>query len=629
MRRHATLRTAIGIVLAAILFVSANNLVVRLFGDTGIDLTANGLYTVSPGTRAILHRIDEPVTLKLYFSSRLGQVVPSYGVYAQRVRQLLRTYAAIANGKIRLQILDPVPYSEIEDQATAAGLQGAPVNESGDTVYFGLVGTNSTDDVQTIPFIQKDRETFLEYDLTKMVQALAFPKKKVVGLMSSLQLDSDPMMQMRGQPSNPQAFLDQLRQIYEVRNLPATLDQVPADLDVLIVAQPVNLQPKTQYAIDQYVMGGGHALIFADPYSEFSVSHRNPMQRMAGGASAADFDSLLHAWGVNLLKGKLVGDRLAANKVTFGGDSQEPVDYVLWLSLHGDDINPNDPITGKLTDVNVATSGALEKIPGAKTGFEPLLRSSDDSELIDSARIAGLQVPDAVGLLQDFKPTSRRYTLAARITGPADTAFPGGPPKDSGIKAPQIKTAKAPLDVVVVADTDLLEDRFWIQFQDFAGRSVGTPFAGNGDFVQNAVDSLAGTNDLINLRSRGSAVRPFTLVDRIRREADDRYRAHEKELRDKLKATQAKLASIKAPDESSGAVELTPDQQKAVDQFQRQIIQTRTELRQVQLALRQDIDRLKNWLVLVNVGLVPLLVAAASVLVGVVRARRRRRPVTQ
>jgi ABC-type uncharacterized transport system involved in gliding motility auxiliary subunit len=315
--------------------------------------------------------------------------------------------------------------------------------------------------------------------------------------------------------------------------------------------------------------------------------------------------------------------------VTFGGDSQEPVDYVLWLSLHGDDINPNDPITGKLTDVNVATSGALEKIPGAKTGFEPLLRSSDDSELIDSARIAGLQVPDAVGLLQDFKPTSRRYTLAARITGPADTAFPGGPPKDSGIKAPQIKTAKAPLDVVVVADTDLLEDRFWIQFQDFAGRSVGTPFAGNGDFVQNAVDSLAGTNDLINLRSRGSAVRPFTLVDRIRREADDRYRAHEKELRDKLKATQAKLASIKAPDESSGAVELTPDQQKAVDQFQRQIIQTRTELRQVQLALRQDIDRLKNWLVLVNVGLVPLLVAAASVLVGVVRARRRRRPVTQ
>jgi ABC-type uncharacterized transport system involved in gliding motility auxiliary subunit len=623
MRRDTLLRTAAGLALAGVLFISGNQIATRVFGGSGFDLTDRGLYTVTQGTRNILHRIDEPVTLKLYYSNKLGEQIPSYGVYAQRVRDLLREYASIAHGKIRLQILDPLPYSEIEDQATTAGLQGAPLNDTGDTVYFGLVGSNSTDDVQTIPFFQRDRENFLEYDLTKLVQTLAHPKKRVVGLISSLQLDSDPMAQMRGQQSQPQAVLEQLRQNYDVRDLSTSLDSVPADVDVLMIAQPDHLPAKTEYAIDQYVLGGGHALVFADPDSEFATNHRSPMQPQ-GGTSAAAFDTLLHAWGVNLIPGKLVGDRLAANKVNMGGDTPEPVDYVLWMSLRGDDINPGDPITGKLTEINVATAGALEKIKGATTSFEPLLRSSDDSELIDASRVAGVPVPDAVGLLADFKPTDKRYTIAARITGPASTAFPKGPPKESGLKAAQIKTAKAPINVVVVADTDLLDDRFWIQFQDFIGRKIGTPFAGNGDFVQNAVDSLAGTNDMISLRSRGTAARPFTLVDQIRRDAEDHYRAHEKELRDRLKDTEAKLATIKAPDDSSGDVQLTPDQQKAMSQFQTQIVQTRAELRQVQLALRENIDRLKDRLVLLDVGLVPTAVAAAAVIVGLLRVRRRR-----
>ena len=637
MRRSAATLTIAGILLATVLFISVNRLASRLFGDAGLDLTDQGLYTVSPGTRAILGRIDEPITLKFYYSSRLGQLIPSYGIYAQRVRQLLQAYAAMANGKIKLQILDPVPYSEIEDQATAAGLQGTPVGQGSETVYFGLDGTNTTDDSETIPFFQADRENFLEYDLTKLVQSLAFPKKKVVGLISSLTLDGDPIAEMRGQPTQPQAVLDQLRQNYEVRNLSESSDSIADDVDVLMIAQPTKLSPKTQYAIDQFVLGGGHALVFADPYSEFSGSHRSPMMRETG-ATAADFDKMLNAWGVNLIKGKIVGDRLAATKVNFGGEDAEPVDYVLWMSLRGDDINANDPITGKLTEINVGTAGALEPAKGAKTTFETLLQTSDDAELVDTSRIAGSPVPDALGLLQDFKPAGHRFTIAARVTGTVATAFPDGPPKDPTAKpgdkaaadaqqkaaATQIKTAKEPIDVVVVADTDLLDDKFWIQFQDFIGRRVGAPFAGNGDFVQNAVDSLAGTNELINLRSRGSAVRPFTLVDKIKRTAEDRYRAHEKELQDKLKESQSKLASIKPPDDSSGDVQLTPEQQKTVEQVRGEIISTRGELRQVQLALRQNIDRLKNRLVLLDVGLVPAGVAVAALIVGLLRIRRRR-----
>lgn len=649
MKLSATSLTVLGLVLAAILFVSVNGLSGRFLGGVSADLTEEGLYTVSDGTKAILGEIDEPITLKFYYSKRLGEAVPTYGVYAQRVEQLLQDYATLAKGKIRLDILDPAPFSEVEDQATAAGLQGARLDEAGEQVYFGLVGTNSTDDTETIPFFQADREKFLEYDLTKLVQSLAFPKKKVVGLISSLPLEGDPMAQMRGQPSEPKAVLEQLRQVYEVKDLQGPVDVIPDDIGVLVIAQPVKLPPKTEYAIDQFALGGGHVLVFADPHAEMAAVQRSPMMPPMGG-SAADFDKLLGAWGVELIKGKLVGDRQAARRVNAGGMAARPVaaDYILWLGLKGDAINPNDPVTGRLTQINLATPGALQPTKTAKTKFEPLLQSSSNSELIDASQ-ADSPIPDVMGLLRDFKPTGQRYTLAARVTGIVDTAFPDGPPKDEPksdspdkpaekptdadaakkAAAAQLKIAQKPINVIVVADADMLDDRFWIQFQDFLGRKVGTPIANNGDFVENAVDSLMGGGELIELRSRGSAVRPFTLVDAIQRDAQDRYQAREKELEDRLHDTETKLANIKPQDVSdNGEVKLTPDQQKAMDQLRTDSIRTRTELRQVQLALRQNIDRLKEQLVLVDVGLVPLLVAIAAIVIGIVRVRSRRRRAT-
>jgi ABC-type uncharacterized transport system involved in gliding motility auxiliary subunit len=624
--------TLLGLALATTLFVSVNSLSERLLAPVSADLTDQGLYTLSPGTRSVLSRIDEPITLKLYYSSALGEAAPSYGVYAQRVRQLLQRYASLSGGKVQLQILDPTPFSDIEDQATAAGLQGVRVEEAGAQVYFGLVGTNSTDDEQTIPFFQADREKFLEYDLTKMVQTLAFPRKKTIGLMTTLPLNSDPMAEMRGQQSQPQAIMEELRETYDVRDLPAETTSIPDDIDVLMLVQPQKLAPKTEYAIDQFVLGGGHALVFADPYSEFQKNHRSPMTPQGAG-NAASFDKLLHAWGVEIPAGKFVGDRVAARRVNAGGPGSEPVPYLAWLELRGTNLNQNDPITAKLGEINLATAGAVEPAKGATTGFEPLLVSSPASALIDTAKVDG-PVPDFDGLLDGFKPEGHAFTLAARITGTANTAFPDGPPKDKDAKAPaadphQLKVAKSPLNVIVVADTDLLDDRFWIDTQSFAGRRVAEPFASNGDFVQNAVDSLAGSNELITLRARGSALRPFTLVDQIKRDAEEHYRAHEKELQAKLRDTQQKLANIKPADDGTGEVQLTAEQTKAVEQLNAQSVATRVELRQVQLKLRESIDALKNRLVVLDVGLVPLVVAGAALLLGWLRgrARTRRAPV--
>ncbi|HTZ71913.1 MAG TPA: Gldg family protein [Acetobacteraceae bacterium] len=628
MRRSPILWTVAGLFFAGLLFVSVNSIVNRLFSGASIDLTDQGLYTVSPGTRAVLSHIDEPITLKFYYSPRLGETVPSYGVYASRVRALLQRYASLANGKIHLEILDPKPFSDIEDQATAAGLQAVPLEQGGESVYFGIAGSNSTDDTQNIPFFQRDREKFLEYDLTRLVQTLAFPRKKAIGLMSSLELEGDPMAQMRGQPSQPQAIIEELHQDYDIKDIATSADSIPDDIDVLVIVQPDKLSDTTQYAIDQFVMRGGHVLVFADPYSEFAAQHRSPMSPPGTGESA-HFERMLHAWGVNLTPNKFVADRNAATQVN-AGDQDHPLaaDYLAWLSLRGDDINANDPITGRLTQINVGTAGAIAPVKGATTTFEPLLQSSADSELMNTNRVAGMPVPDILGLQRDFQSANHRYTIAARITGPADTAFPAGPPKstDKTAKpptAPQIKKAEQPVDIVVVADTDLLDDRFWIDFQDFMGRKVGTPISNNGDFVQNAVDSLAGSAELINLRSRGSSARPFTLVDTMRKTASAHYEAHEKELQGHLQETQQKLADIKPQEDANGDITLTADQQKTVDQFRNEIIKTRTELRQVQLALRENIDRVKNRMVFFDVILMPLLVALIAIVIGVFRVRRR------
>ena len=647
MSRSVTGMTLAGLGLAAVLLVSVNALSGKLLGGDTVDLTDQHLYTLSDGTKAVLAKIDEPVTLKLFYSKQLGEQVPSFGVYAQRVRELLQEYAARAHGKIDLQILDPQPYSEIEDQATAAGLQGVPLDDGGEQVYFGLAGSNSTDDKQTVAFFQPDRERFLEYDLTKLIQQLAFPKKKVIGLVSSLALDGDPMARMQGQPTQGQVVLDQLRQGFDVRDIGVGFDTVPDDVDLLMIVQPQKLPAKTEYAIDQFVMKGGHALVFADPNSEFAQAHPSMMSPQ-GGPSAASFDRLLKAWGVELVPGKVVGDRLAARRVNAGtGTHVQAAEYLAWLNLKGDALNHDDPVTGQLGQLNFATAGALQPVAGAKTKLEWLVRSSAQSELIDTAKVQGL--PDVLGLLQGFKATGERYTLAARITGPADTAFPDGKPTDATPDAtkPQdakpgdapkpdaakftadpneIKTAKEPIDVIVVADSDLLDDRFWVQVQDFFGQRAATPTANNADFVQNAVDSLAGTGDLIGLRSRGSAVRPFTVVDQLQRQAEDSYRAKEKELQDKLRETQSKLAELRTGKDADGKdAPLTAEQQKSINDLSATIIETRSQLRQVQLALRQNIDRLKDALVGFDIALVPVVLCLLALVIGLVRAQRRKR----
>jgi gliding motility-associatede transport system auxiliary component len=645
----ASRRTTAWVALACIALILVSvNVIAGRFLRLRLDLTAEHLYTLSPGTLRTLANIGEPITLRFYYSRKLGDTAPAYGVYERQVRELLDQYVAAAQGKLRLEVFDPQPFSSVEDQAVAFGLQGVPLNGTGEQVYFGLAGTNSTDDQQVIAFFSPQRQRFLEYDLTRLIHSLAVPKKTVVGLISFLPLEGDMAAVMEGRPSVPMAIVRQLEETDTVKPLATDVTKIPADIDVLMLVHPQRLSDKTLFAIDQFVLRGGKAMVFVDPYSELSAAHPNRPGE-PGSPTASDLPRLFKSWGIELMPGVVAGDRRDAQSVNVPVPGRSPVtlDYVAWFDLHGRNLNRRDPITADLNHVAMATAGIIEKLPKAKTTLEPLLTTSRDSMEIPVDKVTGM--PDVAGLLADFKPSGKRFILAARLSGMVDSAFPKGPPqptaaaggKSAGGISASLKpgatkpvTPKAthwllrsaqPINAIVVADTDLLDDSFWIQEENFFGRQVMVPTADNGDFVANAVDVLAGGEDLIGLRSRGTVARPFVVVDRIRREAEARYSAEEQALQAKLKNTEAKLANLTGNGETGATAALSPQQAKAIGQFRADLLQTRRQLRAVQAALRSNIARLKATLEFVDIALVPILVALVAIVLAAVRIRRRRR----
>src|SRR5690242_2362883 len=352
------------LVCIALMLVSVNIIATRFF-TWRLDLTREHLYTLSRGTLNTLAKIDEPITLRFYYSTHLADEVPSYGVYAQRVRKLLDQYVAAADGKIRLEVYNPLPFSDAEDRAVAFGLQGVPLDAAGEQVYFGLAATNSTDDQQVIAFFQPERERFLEYDLTKLVHSLAFPKKTVVGLISSLPLEGDMMAMMRGHPAEPMAVMEQLQQLDTVKPLAANIDAIPPDIDVLMLVHPQNLSEKTLFAIDQFVLKGGKALVFVDPLSELQASHPSQLNP-PGSPTASNLEQLFKSWGFEVPAKTVAGDRRDAQRVGVpvprGGS--RPLDYIAWLNLKADNINRNDMITADLRHITMASSGIIEPLSG-------------------------------------------------------------------------------------------------------------------------------------------------------------------------------------------------------------------------------------------------------------------------
>lgn len=600
-----------GLLLIALAFLAFNLLSSMTLSGARLDLTEQKLYTISSGTRQILADLDSPIELSFFYSDTTTRDLPALRNYARRVEEMLKAYQREAGDRITLRVIDPAPFSADEDKAAEFGLQGIPLQQGGDQVYFGLAGKNAEGDTQVIPFFALDQEAFLEYELSRLVQSLAKPQRPVVGVMSGLQINGGFDMMAR-QPTPPWMVMEEVRQLFQIESLKTDVDQIPDDVSVLLLVHPKNLPQQTLYAIDQFVLRGGKLLAFVDPFSEADTQGDMPGEAAIDKASA--LEPLFKAWGVRMLPDKVLGDGAYAMTVSMG-QGQRAVNHAGWLSLPREALDQEDISTAALENLTVATAGILQPLEGAKTRFMPLIRSSQYAMPFDANRFGMLSNPQS--LIRDLQPTGERYTIAARISGPARSAYPEGIEgrKDG------LKEAEA-INVIVVADTDMLTDRMWVQVQDFFGQRIPQPWADNAGFAINALDNLAGSEALISVRSRGRFSRPFVVVEDLQRQAGARFREQEDALQARLAETEQKLAALQQSDDPAKALELTPEQQATVQQFLQEKLKIRKELREVRYQLNADIEALGRILKFGNIALVPLLLTLGVLALWVWRRRK-------
>lgn len=608
------------LVLLAVAFVGSSVLFTAALHGPRLDLTENGLYTLSAGTRHMVRKLQQPVTLRFFYSRRALQGDPTLATYGRRVRELLQEVADASDGHVKLEVVDPTPYSDEEDQATDAGLQSIPLGPGGTNAFLGLVGSAAGGGTAAIPFFQPAKERLLEYDVARLIHQLGVKHKPKIALMTTLPmtLGFDPVNQRMRQPW---VIVTQMQQAFEVHDLPTSATEIPADVSLLMLVHPKGLSDATLYAIDQFVMRGGRLLLFVDPSAEQDVSGANPMNPLDGDGRASDLEPLLKAWGVQFDPKEVIGDDKYALTVSAPGGA--PVRHLGFLGMDEHTLDPSDPITAGLGLVNFATAGWLDPIPSAHTHFEPLVRSSTDAAPIAASRFA--EPADPERLYDGFKPTGKRYVLAARISGPLESAYPDGPPKTVKLAkgvTPLTKTQKD-ANLVVVADTDMLADQMWTRSSSFLGQTFVQAWADNGDFVLNALDNLGGSDDLISIRGRASFLRPFTRVEALRRNADERLRDEARELQARLEATEKKLEQLQASRGKDASAVLTPEQEAEVAKFRDERGRIRRQLREVRHSLNQQIEALGTRIKLLDIVLAPLLLVGLTWLVAAWARRRR------
>ena len=633
-----------GLLVALALLFAVNILSSSVFTAARVDLTENRLFTLSEGTRRIIAGLEEPINIRLYLSERLVRNLPAINSYATRIKGLLEEYGRASNGMVEVHIIDPEPFSEEEDRAVGYGLTGVPLEGGDEKLYMGLVGTNSVDDEDIIPFLSTSRESFIEYDITRTVYNLSSPELPVIGLLTGLPINGmGPQAALRGVSAPAWAVMEQVETLFEVQSIETDAVRIPEEVDVLLLVHPKQLGDGTLYAIDQFVLGGGRALIFIDPHSE---SEQAPPQAMPmlPATRNSELAKLFTAWGVESDPEKVVSDLQIAAKVRMQRQQQIlTIDYPVWLNALPGLFDQDDTVTAELGNITFASAGYIQPLENATTTFRPLIQTTENAALFEAKRLLDPNA-DPQELLRDYVPVGHAMVLAARIEGPVKSAFPDRPPQvepKAGDAAPgasgdqdkdaekqpreHLTESRDDINVIVVADTDILADRFWVQVQEFLGNRIAVPSAANGAFMVNALDNLVGSNDLISVRNRGSFIRPFQRVNALRREAELEFRQKEQELMLRLDETEQRLVELeKSKQGGDSSLILSPEQQQELVRFRQEKVAIRKDLRDVRRNLRRDIDRLDTRLKFINIALIPILIGVGGLVAGLWRIRRRR-----
>ena len=582
----------ISVVFIALVFI--NN---QLLSSARLDLTENQVYSLSQGSKQVLKEIEEPINLYFFFSDKASKNMTSLRNYANRVESLLSEYETFANGKLKLQVLDPQAFSEQEDQADQFGLTAANIGAAGEAIYMGLAATNALDEKKVIAFFDPQKEGFLEYEISKLIYQLSEPEPVNITLITDLVLKGG-QNPMTGQVDPPWTFLTQLEELYTVEKLTSETISLPVNTDVLMLVHPEEYSDTLLFAIDQYALSGGKILAFLDAHNE-----SDQMAMMVGtmpSVSSSNLERLINAWGVQFDSDNVLLDAMAGLDIRTqeGGVTR----HFGFVGFTTDQLDRNDVLTSNLEVLNGASFGVFSQIEGSETNWTPLVKSTLNSDLMDTGTYAMTQDPEQ--LAKAYQSDNQAYVLAARLSGPAKSAFEQTPEE---IEPTEIVKSTDNLNVILVGDTDMLADRFWVQQSNFFGQTIYTPFANNGDFITNAVENLGGSDALISIRSRGVFSRPFSKVDELTVIAEQKFREQEEILQKQLEETEQQLLQLQNQQVEVGALIISPEQQLAIDEFMQKKVTIRKSLRDVRHQLDKDIESLGNWLKLVNIAIAPFI----------------------
>lgn len=643
-RENRALYILVGVAMVFVLVVLVNYIASMV--NLRLDLTENKIYTLSDGTKRILDRIDTPITIRYYVTDDAGMMSPAERTYASRVEDFLSEFQKAANGMITIKKLNPEPDTDAEDSARLDGVGPGMSRETGNQVYLGLA-IECVDQREVLPFLAARPETLLEYDLARAIARVHDEEKSKVVVMTSLKVAGGQMgmmMQQQQRPEEPWFFYTDMLKDYDVETIPTSSKEIPDGTSVLIVLHPYDITDEGQYAIDQYLLKGGKVMILVDPKlfaARFLSPPPNPRMPQPGGpAPSSNVDKLFAAWGVEFKADEVLLDMKYQTQIR-GGEYAPTV-----LTLSGDALNSEDAITSYLSDIFMLMPGAFMGSPPEGIKKEALVSSSKLNQLVSTFSSDPTQPGNVANLRENFKESGDERALIMRLSGSFPSAFPDGDPADKKEEdkkdgendsadnkeeteekgaqksEPSLKKSEKDGVVLLFADADMLFDEFSVRKQSILGQTIVQLTNGNISLFQNAVEQMAGDPELINVRSRSSARRPFTKLNEILQKAETKYMGKVRELEDERRAAEARLNDIQANKPEGQEAILSVEQQTEIENFQKKAVEANRELREVRKDLRREFDSLQALIKIGNTFGVAVLVILAGILLSMLRRSR-------
>lgn len=619
---HAALFSAAGLVVVAVLLIAVNMIADEL--NLRADFTDEKLYTLSDGTRAILEDLDTSVNVRFYYSKSAADMPVQLKNYAGRVQDLLQEYRRAANGKLEIDKFDPQPDSEAEDSARLDGIRGRSV-ASGRRIYLGIA-VHCLDETVALPYLDPSREAQLEYELTRAIYRVTHPEKPTVGVLSSLPVAGTPANPMMGQPNQgstePWMLVRELEKQFEVTQLDAP-GAIPDAVDVLLLIHPKNLSDATLFAIDQYLLGGGRILAFLDPMNIIDLQ-LNPQGRFSQ-PQPSDLSPLLDTWGVEFDPDSLVIDRLY--KSTIPGPDGQMQEYLPFLDLGPDTVNSENPAVAELDRILLPFAGHFGGTGTDSLTRTVLMHTSEKSGTVPKfmAQVGGDQ------MAENIENEGGRKALAVQLNGRFETAFPGGQPADKDDTASDsdtdepdgsLKQSLEASTVVLVADADMLHDRFCVNQRQTVFGPVSTSVSENLAMAQNLAELLSGADELIGIRSRGALNRPFKVIQEKTAEARAEYQEKIAELETELAEAENRLQKLQMGKSQNDQYFLTPEQEEEIERFEKKRAEINRELKTLRRSLRKEIVALENRLKWLNIAGMPTVVVLIGLGFSLYRKRR-------